>query len=413
MHPVTPFAMDFDLPPGSALIGTTWTVGELQTRLSPWRDCGCSLDLLVVLAATRTAEVEGISAAGATPESRRYTAIADAELLLRGPAHPPQWPLPPLPAGVSPALISWVSLQHLGVQPTVMALGLPQSPPFPHLRVESPAEGPAACLSSGQAMALSRVRCLWQRGEQLGAALTRPLVLAECVPGGTTTAQAVLQGLGIPVQDLVSGSALQPPLALKQRLVAQGLAAADLVNPVDAQALVAAVGDPFQALAAGVPLGAMRSRQPVLLAGGSQMLAVMALALECCDPVERLQLAPLLTLGTTAWLADERLGPSPGLRPALPQVLERLQSRYGVSLLALASGLRFQASRHPQLQAYEQGHVKEGVGAGGLALLAQLRGTTRTALVNSCDQAMDALLLQGEETRDCGPAADGSLGSEL
>ena len=41
---------------------------------------------LLLLAATDTAAVEGISAAGSTPQSRRRTAAADAELLLHGPA---------------------------------------------------------------------------------------------------------------------------------------------------------------------------------------------------------------------------------------------------------------------------------------------------------------------------------------
>jgi len=42
--------------------------------------------VLLLLAGTDTAAVPGISAAGATPESRRWTAAADAELLLLGPA---------------------------------------------------------------------------------------------------------------------------------------------------------------------------------------------------------------------------------------------------------------------------------------------------------------------------------------
>ena len=47
-------------------------------------------DALVVLllAGTDTAAVPGISAAGATPDSRRRTAAADAELLLLGPDTP-------------------------------------------------------------------------------------------------------------------------------------------------------------------------------------------------------------------------------------------------------------------------------------------------------------------------------------
>ena len=54
---------------------------------------------LLVLAGSKTAEIEGISAAGSPKESRRYTAVADAELLLKGPSALRKWPLPPLSAG--------------------------------------------------------------------------------------------------------------------------------------------------------------------------------------------------------------------------------------------------------------------------------------------------------------------------
>lgn len=396
--------MVYPLLPGCALIGGSWSALELEERLSPWKDLHVCPDLLVVLAATRTAEVPGISAAGSTPESRRYTAIADAELLLQGPASQPRWPLPPLPAGVSPALISWVAVQCLRLRPQVAALGLAQHPLFPHLRFEAPCFGAAACLSSGRAMDLARVLQLWERGRRFGAALRRPLVLAECVPGGTTTAQAVLRGLGMPVDAFVSGSALHPPVALKRRLVAEGLERALLPPVMNSPALIAAVGDPFQALAAGVAVGAMQAGTPLLLAGGSQMLAVAALALSAIPRDDRASMAPSLLLGTTAWLADEQLG---GGGAAFPQLLQTATQHLEVPLLALASGLRFDHSRHGQLQAYEQGHVKEGVGAGGLALLAQLRGCTADVLLQHCDLAMDALLQRGAT-----PSLQESLGSE-
>ena len=398
------------LPPGCELIGAGWSHADLNARLRPWCDQAFQPSLLVVLAATRTAEVPGISAAGATTASRRYTAIADAELLLHGPAHQPHWPLPPLPAGVSPALISWAAAQRLALAPEVAAIGLHQQPPFPHLRFEAPSLGAADCLSSGQAMSLDRVEQLWERGRRLGSVLRGPLVLAECVPGGTTTAQAVLSGLGVPVDDLVSGSARQPPLVLKQRLVADGLKAAALRPPIQPKPLVAAVGDPFQALAAGLIEGAMESGQPLMLAGGSQMLAVLALALTGCAPHERPVLASQLLLGTTAWLAVEQLAemvdqrPSP---PAFPELLQRVSRFLELPVLAIASGLRLQLSRHQQLRDYELGHVKEGVGAGGLALLAQLRGIGTDQLLADCDRAMDALLQQPG-----GCTGGGSLGSE-
>ncbi len=349
-------------------------------------------DLLLVLASTLTAERPGISAAGCTPEARRTTALADAELLLKGPSVPPLRSLPPLPAGVSPALISWVMCQQLGLKPQVAALGLPLAPQFPHLRCEAPAHGPSGCVSNGAAMGANRVQQLLRRGRRLGRRLRRPLVLAECVPGGTTTALAVLTGLGLPVKELVSGSALHPPMALKQALVTQGLAHLDLHRSIDAGTLLAAVGDPFQALATGLLTGLIDGDQPVLLAGGSQMAAVLALALQAVPVHRRQHLCDRVLLGTTAWLASESLDASAGAS-SLATLLRNLEQHFSVSVQAYAADLRFSASRHARLRDFEQGHVKEGVGAGGLALLARWRGVPVDRLVQACDQAVDQLLL--------------------
>lgn len=372
-----------------------------------WSDPEPAPDLLLLLSSTLTAEVEGISAAGATSESRRYTAIADAELLLYGPSHRPRWPLPPLPAGVSPALISWVAAEAVKIQPWVGSIGLSKMPPFAHLRFENPELGPAACISSGQAMTPQRVLQLLNQGQRFGERLRHPLVLAECVPGGTTTALAVLCGLGVPAHDLISGSAIHPPMALKRDLVRQGLQSAQLSATPSAQELLAAVGDPFQAFATGLLIGSLKSRQPLLLAGGSQMATVLALALNMVSTKQRRLLCKQVLIGTTAWLAGEVLTPSGSKRASLVELLALLENHFDVSICALASGLHFQGSRHLALRDYELGHVKEGVGAGGLALLAQLRGLSLDRISQACDNAMDQLLeskrKQQESPRDPAP----------
>ena len=364
--------------------GATALRNRWQSPALPTPDC------LLVLASTRSAEVPGISAAGCTAAARRTTALADAELLIHGPGVPPRWPLPPLPAGVSPALISRVVAETIPLNLQVAALGLAIEPPFPHLRFEAPRHGPARCISGGAAMDPERVDQLIHRGTRMGRNLRRPLVLAECVPGGTTTALAVLTGLGLPVTQLVSGSALHPPMALKQELVAEGLSAI-APGTTDPQALLAAVGDPFQALTMGVLLGAVERDQPILLAGGSQMVAVLALALEALPPHQRQPLCRRVMLGTTAWLATESLE-SATASSSLEALLLRLEQHFGVALEAYAAGLRFSHSRHQQLRDFEAGYVKEGVGAGGLALLAALRGVDHGTLLQGCDDAMDRLL---------------------
>ena len=347
--------------------------------------------LLLLLAGTETAEVPGISAAGATAASRRLTAAADAELLLLGPGQLRPHGLPPLPAGVSPALISHVVCRELALPTLVVDLGCPVAPAVPHLRL---GEAPASCLGSGAAMAPARVRHLLRLGQRWATGWSRrpgppPLVIAECVPGGTTTAQALLTGLGLEVDGLVSGSLRQPAHGLKARLVEQGLRAAGLwatrrTGSVDPLQVVAAVGDPMQPLAAGLALGAAARGVPLLLAGGSQMAAVLALALALAPEERRRALASGVGLATTAWVAGE-----PGSDLSL--LLQRIAARWGVEPLAFRAGLRFHACRSRSLRDYERGFVKEGVGAGGLALLWELSGRSPDQLSEACDRACEQL----------------------
>ncbi len=358
-----------------------------------WRQDWRRTELVLALAATDTAAVPGISAAGATAPSRRRTAAADAELLVLGPSARRPHALPPLPAGVSPALIAHVVAAELGLPPLVVDLGCPVTPAIPHLRLPASADGPARCLSGGHAMARQRVEALLAAGRLRGARLGqrrpgRPLLVAECVPGGTTTALALLWGLGVEARGLVSGSLLRPAHALKAALVERGLAAAGLAPAADPLAVVAAVGDPMQPFAAGLVLAAAAAGLPLLLAGGSQMAAVLALALALAPPDLRPRLAGRCALGTTAWLADERHGGDLG------RLLDRVGAHWGVEPLAFAASLRFTGAASAALADYERGYVKEGVGAGGLALLWELSGRSSADLAAACDRA--CALLPGD-----------------
>jgi uncharacterized protein (TIGR00303 family) len=373
---------------GSRLSGSA---ADAATWRNAW-GAGAPLPLpLLLLAATDTAAVEGISAAGSTPESRRRTAAADAELLLRGPLGERPHALPPLPAGVSPALISHVVSAALGLEPVVVDLGCSESPAVPHLRpAAAAAGGPAACLSGGRALAPVRVEALLALGRRWGQGLVaagRPLLIAECVPGGTSTAQALLSGLGLEVAGLVSGSLRTPVHDLKRSLVSRGLAAAQLPAGAPPAAVVAALGDAMQPLAASLTLHATMAGLPVLLAGGSQMAAVLALALAMATPDQRTALTAHAAVVTTAWVAEEN-------ESDLARLLERIGRHWSVDPLAFACGLRFDAGCHPALQDYERGYVKEGVGAGGLALLWELRGGDPAALARACDRACRQLLDQ-------------------
>lgn len=316
---------------------------------------------ICTLGFTETALIPGISAAGETPDDRRHTALADAEFLALGVQKKPEYPLPPLTAGVSPAVITRAIVAQLDIPMTIVNAGLAASPPLPCLDLQ---QAPARCVSTGEAMARSQVEALFEAGLSWGHRWGRGadyLVLGECVVGGTTTALAVLLGLGIDAIGLVNSSHANCNHDQKATIARQGLS--QLYIPVvDLFALLAAVGDPMQPFVGGVAIAASQ-HCGVMLAGGTQMLAVYALAQRLCAQMysESLpQFTERTVVGTTRWVMDDPSG----------NTLE-LAKRLG-NIPLLATQMNFSQSRYPQLQRYEQGFVKEGVGSGGMAIAAHL-----------------------------------------
>ncbi|WP_263970664.1 nicotinate mononucleotide-dependent phosphoribosyltransferase CobT [Leptolyngbya sp. KIOST-1] len=350
-----------------------------KRRGKDWLERGRGLrpTLVLTLGFTETGLIEGISAAGATPRDRRFTALADAEFMVNGPGSTPTYPLPPLQAGASPALISRAVIAAQAIPLVVLDAGLPLPPTVPHIDLGGK---PAQCLSTGAALPPAVVRHLWRQGLAQGerlAAASDSLLLAECVVGGTTTALGLLTGLGLDAAGRVNSSHPACNHRQKQALVAQGLALANLPDQPHPLAVAAAVGDPMQPLVAGLAIAASRSR-PVLLAGGTQMLAVYAL-MGAIAAAEHTPWNPQnVAVGTTRWVAEDPTGDTVGLAALTGACL-------------IATQLSFARSRFEALRAYERGFVKEGVGAGGCAIAASLyQGWGQPELLG----AIEALLEQ-------------------
>jgi uncharacterized protein (TIGR00303 family) len=340
--------------------------------------CGRIPVFACVLGFTETSLIPGISAAGKTPEDRKYTACADAEFLYYGPERKPQYPLPPLAAGASPVLISRAVVEALNIPVYLFNAGLPQPPAVPVIDL---AGNPARCLSEGVAMELSTVHHLLEQGllwgERLAANIQQGyLILGECVVGGTTTALAILTGLGVEAAGKVNSSHPVCNHAQKWALVQVGLekmrgggeailSSSALVDPLK---LVAAVGDPMQVVVAGMAIAASRSCG-VMLAGGTQMLAVYALMSAIAQAYALSWQPAQVVVGTTRWVAEDSTGGTVDLALSLGK--NRLTQSGGTPAL-LATGLSFIDSCYPQLRAYEQGFVKEGMGAGAACIAAHL-----------------------------------------
>lgn len=324
---------------------------------------GANPSFACVLGFTATGLIPGISAAGATPEARAYTAIADAEFLAQGIQANYQHPLPLLTEGISPTLITRAIIEALAIPTYIFNAGLPHQPTVDTIDLGGKA---ARCLSSGQAIDLEIVKHLFKTGLQWGEKLAQTadyLILGECVVGGTTTALAVLTGLGIEAKGMVNSSLPQCNHLQKWSIVRAGLLQANLLHQHggnDPFTVVASVGDPMQIVVAGMAISASRSGG-VMLAGGTQMLAVYRL-IEAIATYHQLtvQLSQIV-VGTTRWVAEDPTGNTVGLANLIG----------GVPLFG--TGLNFATSRYPGLRAYEAGYVKEGVGAGGCAIATHLQ----------------------------------------
>lgn len=315
--------------------------------------------LACILGFTDTGLIPGISAAGATPEDRQYTAIADGEFLVNGVTPKPQHKLPPLTAGASPVFISRAVVEAFNLPIYLFNAGLPHPPAVSVIDLGGI---PANCLTTGNALPLTTVKHLFEQGLHWGERLAASansgyVIISECVVGGTTTALSILTGLGIAATGKVNSSHPSCNHAQKWEVVQQGLQT--IKKNLDPLKLVAAVGDPMQIVAAGMAIAASR-RSGVLLAGGTQMLAVYALAQALVKQYSLEWQPKQIVVGTTRWVAEDMTGDTPGLAEEIG------------SVTLLASKLSFATSRYPQLQAYEQGYVKEGVGAGGCAIAAHL-----------------------------------------
>ncbi|WP_375511073.1 nicotinate-nucleotide--dimethylbenzimidazole phosphoribosyltransferase [uncultured Nostoc sp.] len=358
---------------------------------------GCLPVFACVLGFTETGLIPGISAAGRTPEDRKYTACADAEFLYYGPEHKAQYPLPPLAAGASPVLISRSVFESLKIPVHLFNAGLPQPPAVPVIDLGGTA---AQCLSSGAAMEITTVHHLFKQGLLWGERLAannqhKYVILGECVVGGTTTALAILTGLGVDAAGKVNSSHPICNHAQKWALVQAGLEKmrgngrqgagnreqgeinfqsqiqnpkSKIQNSVDPLQLVAAVGDPMQVVVAGMAIAASRSCG-VMLAGGTQMLAVYALISAIAQTYALSWQPEEVVVGTTRWVAEDLTGATVDLALSLEKAS---LTQSGRTPPLLATHLSFADSRYPQLRAYEQGFVKEGMGAGAACIAAHL-----------------------------------------
>ncbi|WP_461865219.1 nicotinate mononucleotide-dependent phosphoribosyltransferase CobT [Thermococcus sp.] len=326
--------------------------------------------MLVVLGNTEISRVPGISVAGATPELTKLTPPADAEYLFY------EKPkiidvIPVTPEGhPTPAIITKAAKELADFPIIIVRGGTYLAPLVPYVHISD-----VVGRDFRKEKALPEAKEILEKaklfGEQMSKLNLREIVIGESTPGGTTTAQAILWALGYEAK--TSSAAPNNPQNLKRQVIEKGFKRAginkgDLANePLTA---LEEFGDPMMATVIGISQG---FKGEVVLAGGTQMLAVAALLKAVGEDLNRFMIA------TTKWVVNDESSTFK-------------ETAKDIGIIFYSADLDFSKSRFKGLQDYERGYVKEGVGAGGATWLAVKAGFTPDDVAKKVDELYERLM---------------------
>ena len=344
---------------GIIKIGKSKSVENFITKTS-----GKKPVFVCVIGNTETGKIPGISAAGANPEITDFTPAADVEYLhykhckcIDG--------VPVTPDGIpTPALITIASLDILNAPLMVVVGGVRILPQTPYIELGGK---PGGNISEGKGH--PNPETVFENAKIFGMNLAKSseyLVIGESIAGGTTTALGVLVGLGYEAWGKVSSSLPDNPLDLKTKVVKSGLEKAQLTQEKeknDVFNVIKHLGDPIQPACAGFAVGAA-SKVPVILAGGTQMAAVAAIIKEI-EP----KILKNIAIGTTKWIVNDK-------QSNIKELIEKIDPDIPI----LAANFNFGKMKYHGLKVYEQGIVKEGVGAGGISVACLLRNNGKVSI---------------------------------
>jgi uncharacterized protein (TIGR00303 family) len=307
---------------------------------------------------TKTAEIEGITVAG-LPGFIAYTPALDMEVLELG--FPKSMPdIAKAPDGPpSPVLIAMAakSLAPFGLsfvdtgltikpQCTVKTLGF-------------------ACANSILEGAGVEAKALFDEGVKFAGEIAEKadyFILSECVPAGTTTAYALTKALGYECDGAFASSGTDSGIkTLKQGVVAQAINR-EPFDTNDIFGVISRFGDTMQPFTAGLAVTLAKSK-PVILGGGTQMAAVCALIKALGFSFDNIAIA------TTKWIATDTTSDIAGLLASIDPAIN-----------AFYPDFDFADSEFKNLRLYEEGFVKEGIGAGAVSVHAYLQGVDKKSL---------------------------------
>jgi uncharacterized protein (TIGR00303 family) len=316
---------------------------------------------ICIISHTETSEIPGITAAGANKELIKYTPVADAEFLYYGKCNCING-VPATPDGKpTPALITKTMLDISNIPFIVVNAGVKVKPDIPIFSFDLKS---GYNILKGIAMEPKQVDKAYKYGLILGKQLAKCndlLILGESIPGGTTTALGVMLSLGIDAKNKVSSSMSKNPHTLKNMVVRQSMKNNNISfgslkdNPFDA---ISRMGDPMMPSITGIAQGAIEYGGKVMLAGGTQMCAILSILKSLNVATDNNN----LSIGTTKYVYNDQTADFKNL------VLS-IDNNVGIFVV----DLHLLESTKPGLKAFASGFVKEGVGAGGVSIATMMK----------------------------------------
>lgn len=171
---------------------------------------------------------------------------------------------------------------------------------------------PGRDIRTGLAINRSVVDRVFENGAILGenlARISKAIIIGESIPAGTTTAMAFLVAMGYDAWNRMSSASPINPRDLKITVVREALKNAGINRPLeDPLEAVSRIGDPVILAIGAITIGATKQGAKVLLAGGTQMAAVLAFIKHMYKDV-----LSNVAIGTTKWLVNDRTADLIGL----------------------------------------------------------------------------------------------------
>lgn len=326
-------------------------------------------DFLLASSVTYTCEIEGITQAG-IPGKIALTPTLDAEYITNEKVFSLS-DIAETPNGIpSPALITR-AVHNLCPYASVEVLDLGLAPTPHNTPLHTFSIQPSDSIVTG---ANIDAKAVFAKGMDFGRSYELQgnyLILGESTPSGTTTATASCLALDYDCASHFASSFAHEPHSLKSKTIAQALCNIDA--SMSRFEKLSLVSDNMLLFCAGFLLEATR-RFHVVLGGGTQMAAVLLIADALREDVLMQLKSENLTLATTHWIHQDSSSD-----------IHALLSLLSYTPHAIYTEFSFEKTEIPILHKYDEGEVKEGVGAGASLAYAHQNNIENSLLLNEIE----------------------------